>query len=75
MSIDREDIERLKEIFVTRQECDDKTDEINKKLANDNTQLELIKQQLKTISWVAKTTLAAVIGFIVTYVLSLVLKG
>lgn len=75
MAIDRDDIARLKEIFVTRQECDDKTDEINKKLANDNTQLELIKQQLKTISWVAKTTLAAVIGFIVTYLMTFILKG
>lgn len=73
--LDREDIDRLKEIFVTRQECDEKTDDINKKLANDNTQLELIKQQLKTISWVAKTTLAAVIGFIVTYILTFVLRG
>ena len=73
--LEREDIERLREIFVTRQECDDKTDEINKKLANDNTQLELIKQQLKTISWVAKTTLAAVIGFIVTYILTVIFKG
>lgn len=75
MAIDREYIARSKEIFVTRQECDDKTDEINKKLANDNTQLELIKQQLKTISWVAKTTLAAVIGFIVTYLMTFILKG
>lgn len=75
MAIDRDDIARLKEIFVTRQECDDKTDEINKKLANDNTQLELIKQQLKTISWVAKTTLAAVIGFIVTYLMTFIIKG
>lgn len=73
--LDREDIERLKEIFVEKEKCDERTDDINKKLANDNTQLELIKQQLKTISWVAKTTLAAVIGFIVTYLLTVVLKG
>lgn len=73
--LDREDIEQLKLIFVEKNKCDERTEEINRKLANDNTQLELIKQQLKQISWVAKTTLAAVIAFIVTYILSLVLKG
>lgn len=65
------DIERLKEIFVTRRECDLITDDINKKLSNDSVELALIKQQLSTITWVAKTTLAAVlttlVGMIITY--------
>ena len=65
------DIERLKEIFVTRRECDLITDDINKKLSNDSIELALIKQQLNTITWVAKTTLAAVlttlVGMIITY--------
>lgn len=74
MAIDNNDISRLKEIFVTRQECDDKTDEINKKLANDSTELALIKQKLDTISWISKTTLAAVIVAIVGALLSLILK-
>ena len=69
--IDDKDIERLKEIFVTRKECDSTNDEINKKLSNDSTELALIKQQLNTISWVAKTTLAAVIGWIVIAVANL----
>ena len=33
--IDDADIARLREIFVTRQECDDKTEDINRKLSND----------------------------------------
>lgn len=74
MAIEDADIARLKEIFVTRQECDDKTDEINKKLANDSTELALIKQKLDTISWISKTTLAAVIVAIVGALLSLILK-
>lgn len=74
MAIEDSDIARLKEIFVTRQECDDKTDEINKKLANDSTELALIKQKLDTISWISKTTLAAVIVAIVGALLSLILK-
>lgn len=72
--IDREDIDRLKEIFVTRLECDTITDDINKKLANDSTELALIKQKLDTISWVSKTTLGAVVVAIVGALLSLILK-
>lgn len=76
--IDENDIERIlarvKEICITRQECDDKTDEINKKLANDSTKLAVIEQQLNTISWVSKTTLAAVIVALVGAVLSLILR-
>ena len=75
MSIEREDIDRLKEIFVTRQECDSVTDDINKKLANDSTELALIKQSLNTISWVSKTTLAAVIAVIVGAILKLIIAG
>lgn len=73
--IEREDIERLKEIFVTRQECDSTMDEVNKKLANDSTALALIEQKLDVITWVSKTTLAAVIVTIVGAILSLILKG
>ena len=70
MSLEKEDIERLKEIFVTRQDCDDTTSAINKKLSNDGVELALIKQQLGTISGVSKTTLSAVIGAIVVYIAS-----
>lgn len=71
MAIEDGDIERLKEIFVTRRECNITTDNIDKKLSNDGTELALIKQQLSTISWVAKTTLAAVlttlVGLFISY--------
>ena len=72
--IEHEDIERLKEIFVTRQECDSTVDEIEKKLANDSTELALIKQKLDTITWVSKTTLGAVIVAIVGAIMALILK-
>lgn len=72
--IEEKDIERLKEIFVTRQECNDTMGEVNKKLANDSTELALIKQQLETISWVSKTTLGAVIVGIVSAVLAVILR-
>ena len=72
--IDKDDIDRLKEIFVTRQECDTITDDINKKLSNDSTELALIKQKLDTITWVSKTTLAAVIVAIVGAIMAMILK-
>ena len=68
------DIARLKEIFVTRQECQDTNEEINKKMANDSTELALSKQQLNTISWVSKTTLGAVIVAIVGAIMAMILK-
>ena len=74
MALDKEDMERLKEVFVTRLECDTITDDINKKLSNDSTELALIKQKLDTISWISKTTLAAVIVAIVGALLSMILK-
>ena len=67
--IENTDIERLKEIFVTRQECNSTIDEVNRKLANDSTKLALIEQTLQTVSWVNKTTLAAVIATIVGIVI------
>lgn len=51
MSLEKEDIDRLKEIFVTRQECDGSMEEVNRKLANDNTQLAVIETKLGQIMW------------------------
>ena len=72
--IGKEDIEQLKLIFVTREECDSTNDDINRKLQNDNTELALIKQQLNSILWIGKTTLATVLTGIIGAVLALVLK-
>lgn len=72
--IDREDIDRLKKVFVTKQECGMTVGDINKKLANDNTALALIKKDVDTIIWVSKTTLGAVIVAIVGAVMALILK-
>lgn len=72
--IEKEDIEYLEKFFVSRQECDNITDDINKKLSNDATELALIKQKLDTITWVSKTTLAAVIVAIVGAIMALILR-
>ena len=66
--IDREDIERLKEIFVTRQECDREMDGVNKKLASDATEFAIIKTKLNAILWGLSVVGAAVIGVLVKIV-------
>ena len=73
--IDKEDIDRLKEIFVTRQDCDNTMDDVNKKLANDSTALALIKQQLAVIAWFSKTTFGVVVAAIIGAILKLILVG
>ena len=70
--IDSNDIERLKEIFVTRRECDERTELIESKLSSDAMELALIKQKLDQISWVSKTTLGAVIAALVGALLKMV---
>lgn len=72
--IQKEMLEELKLVFVTREECDNVTDEINKKLANDSTKLALIEQKLDTITWVSKTTLGAILVAIVGAIMAIILK-
>lgn len=63
--IEEKDIERLKEIFVTRQECNITNDEINRKLSNDSTRLAVIESQLKTITWILTTVGAGVLATVI----------
>ena len=60
--IDENDIERLKEIFVPRQECQAINEEIKTKLSSDLVRLAVIENQLKVITWI----LYAVAGGIIT---------
>ena len=63
--IEESDIKRLKEIFVTRQECDAITDDINKKLANDDKKLAVIDTKVTAILWVLGVFATAVMGIMV----------
>lgn len=67
MAIDSEDIERLKEIFITRQECDTVNQSLKDKISKDNVRLAVIETQLKIIMGI----LAAVGGGVLTIVLKL----
>ena len=72
--IEQNDIEHLKDIFVTRQECDTITGDIKDKLNNDGKDLAVIRTKLDTIVWVSKTTLGAVLAAIVAAVMALIFK-
>lgn len=62
--IDSADIERLKDIFVTRQECDTITNQIEQKVNEENVRLAVIEHQLKNITWLIMTVGAGVITVI-----------
>lgn len=65
--IDDKDIQRLKEIFVTRQECQNNIDSIDTKLSRDLVRLAVIENQLKLVMWV----LCAVAGGIITMLIKM----
>lgn len=69
--IDEKDIERLKEIFVSRQECQEINDEIKANLTKDLVRLAVIENQLKVITWI----LYAVAGGIVTMLVKMLFGG
>lgn len=59
--IEREDIDRLKEIFITREECARDMNTMEDKINSINVDLAVIKSQLKTIIWLISTIGVAVI--------------
>ena len=63
--LEREDIDRLKEIFVTREECARDMGLLDDRVNNINVDLAVIKSQLKTIQWLLTTVGAGVIATLV----------
>lgn len=71
MAIEDHEIDRLKEIFVTRQECQKKTDAFESKLNKDLVRLAVIETQLSQIKWI----LTAVGGGIITMLVKMFFGG
>lgn len=69
--IDEKDIDRLKEIFVTRKECQETNTEIESKLSSDLVRLAVIENQLKVITWL----LYAVAGGVITMLIKILFGG
>lgn len=65
MALEDHDIERLKEIFVTRQECQAQTDSFESKLNKDLVRLAVIETKLSQITWILSTVAAGVVTMLV----------
>lgn len=65
MPIDEKDIDRLKEIFVTRQECQQTTDSFESKLNKDLVRLAVIETKLSQITWILTTVAAGVVTMLI----------
>jgi hypothetical protein len=63
--IEEKDIDRLKEIFVTRQECQKQTDSFETKLNKDLVRLAVIETKLSQITWILSTVAAGVVTMLV----------
>lgn len=63
--IDEKDIDRLKEIFVTRQECQKTTDAFDSKLNKDLVRLAVIETKLSQITWILSTVAAGVVTMLI----------
>jgi hypothetical protein len=68
MALEDHDIDRLKEIFVTRQECQSQTNAFESKLTKDLVRLAVIETKLNQIMWL----LTAVGGAVITMLVKMV---
>lgn len=71
MALEDHDIERLKEIFVTRQECQQQTDTFETKLNKDLVRLAVIETEMKQIKWL----ITAVAGGVITMLVKMFFGG
>lgn len=71
MALEDHDIDRLKEIFVTRQECQKSTDSFEAKLNKDLVRLAVIETRLNQITWI----LTAVGGGVITMLVKMFFGG
>ena len=71
MAIEDHDIDRLKEIFVTRQECQAQTDTFESKLNKDLVRLAVIETEMKQIKWL----ITAVAGGVITMLVKMFFGG
>lgn len=71
MALEDHDIDRLKEIFVTRQECQKQTDSFEAKLNKDLVRLAVIETRLNQITWL----LTAVGGGVITMLIKMFFGG
>lgn len=59
------DIDRLREIFVTRKECQKQTESFDSKLSKDLVRLAVIETKLSQITWILSTVAAGVVTMLI----------
>ena len=69
--IDEKDIEKLKEIFVTKEKCRGTAKEIEKNVNKEVVKIAVIETKLNIISWL----LTAVMGGIITMLVKMFFGG
>jgi hypothetical protein len=69
--LEEKDIDRLREIFVTRQECQKQTDSFEIKLNKDLVRLAVIETEMKQIKWL----ITAVAGGVITMLVKMFFGG
>lgn len=73
-AIKNEVIAECKNIFVQIDDCSDKQEKVNSKLANDDVRIKLFEQKMKSWEWMFKLIATGTVGTLVTSILSLILK-
>lgn len=63
--IDNEDISRLKEIFVTRQECDSDMKEVTDKISKTDSRLAVIEYQQKVNNWLTAAIASGIVALVI----------
>ena len=69
--IEEKDIDRLKEIFVTRQECQEQKDTFESKMTKELVRLAVIESDVKQQKWLT----ASVIGGVITMLIKMFFGG
>ena len=63
--LEDKDIDRLREIFVTRKEYQTQTDSFESKLNKDLVRLAVIETKLSQITWILSTVAAGVVTMLI----------
>lgn len=71
MALEDHDIERLKEIFVTRHECQEQKDTFESKMTKELVRLAVIEADVKQQKWLT----AAVVGGVITMLIKMFFGG
>ena len=62
--IEKDELEQLKDMFISHKECDNINERIKEQLANNNIRLSVIENDIKIGKWLLTTVTAGIISII-----------